>query len=282
MSSLLAIMILGQCNAYRGAAVYAAPSYAAQSYSYSYAQPYNYHQEYFSYTPYAAAMVGDRLKAEEAQEKQLKLLATLTETVARLQQPVAALQPVYQPPSPVQVPYPPQPVAKSPPPAIPPQPLVVPFPSPQQPLQAPAKPTPVPSPPVPSPQEPLPPPAPNIQTPPASTPKSAPIQGGYPLDSTVQVDSMARVVLQTYCAACHTGATARNGFQIFTAPNQLAGLTPVDMMKIELKVRTGQMPPPDRAQVPDDDLRVLQAWVNNASSGLEMALDSMRRPQKTQ
>src|ERR1700682_522859 len=80
----LTLAVLGQCGASR------ATSYA-QQYTYSAPLQTSYYQQQAYYYPaykaeYFAAVVGDKLKAEQIQEQQVALLKSLTEQIALLKQ----------------------------------------------------------------------------------------------------------------------------------------------------------------------------------------------------
>ncbi len=86
--------------------------------------------------------------------------------------------------------------------------------------------------------------------------------GGIPANALPLVEpSPAQKVLQTHCASCHTGASARKGFQIFHSEGRLN--PDVDKFTLWDVAERQVMPPDPKPKVHPDDVKVLRDWVRS-------------------
>ncbi len=110
---------------------------------------------------------------------------------------------------------------------------------------------------------------PTPQVLPTQPPQQAP-QATPPVDPMAPLPQAAPVavgplaVLQTHCAACHTGAKSKGGVVIFDAPGQLAAdVNRFDLYEI---VAAGKMPPAPKPKVAPSDVTALRQWVRETAS----------------
>lgn len=81
-----------------------------------------------------------------------------------------------------------------------------------------------------------------------------------------EISRAATSIIQANCAGCHDGNNPKTAFDV-TKP-----ISREDMMKVAIKVDLGEMPPPPRDMLSEDDILMLKVWAN----GKGASRDSLR------
>lgn len=264
--AILVVCQYGSCAApVRYQQSYSAQQYVApQPYAYIDALAYSVYQPLYSTVVGMPARGQARLNETLAVDQDLaRQVGSLAIELGKLRTSVAALG---SGPAPL-------PERETYVPRTPPLPSKSPLPSPQSPiapLEGSVPPPPFPSPQSPgkgSPDDPVP-PNPNPSVP------SLPSAG-----SGTQTD-LARavtVVFANKCIKCHAGAsTAGKGFKILEDGGALAGLGPLDKLKIDLKTYAGEMPPDPRNALTREEYATVRAYINEDKDAIEIAIKGLQ------
>lgn len=114
---------------------------------------------------------------------------------------------------------------------------------------------------------------------PPTRPPTKPTPGwepGISADPPVQVVD----ILSRRCKECHAGEADRGGnFALFSGPpnpDKLAFLTPLDLVKIDHAVYSGEMPA-DGDPVPGEEYAIIRAWINGFAPEIRAAVADAER-----
>ena len=292
MITLTAIVLFGQCGAYRASA------YAS---SYQYPQ-YNYQQQYYQQPyvektvfvaieqpQYYSSVIGGALRQEQRAEAAAELaekLQKLTGVVGQLEARLTAPQvPQYAAPSPQQpivaLPTPQRPIVQAPVPTkLPPPPP--PVKAPPLPLAKPAA--------IPSPQYPQVSAQSLVQSgygsqadngdvsPPPTVPQPNPPPAGPNYDLSFAATTAppgALAILTTKCAKCHTEGAASGGFTLFKRNRELAELGPEDKLRINQQIYMGAMPKNSKP-LDTNEYAAVRAWIDQDRDAIAVSFRQSR------
>ena len=111
---------------------------------------------------------------------------------------------------------------------------------------------------------------------PAAGPVCAQNPHKLPADLSKRFDAEVRPFLTTHCIGCHNAKKASGKFNLETIQTPEAMAKPVSWKKVWERVRTHQMPPPERAQPGLAERQRLVAWIEEVF--VHATLDGQRDP----
>lgn len=94
-----------------------------------------------------------------------------------------------------------------------------------------------------------------------------------PPGTLTDLGKQAQLIMQKKCGSCHTDpAKAGGSFKLFDSSSNLTTLAPLQKLKLDLKVYSGEMPPNPKDALSATEYSTIRAWINESKDDIESAL----------